>query len=135
MAIIKDQELQNLDVLLCANGQHQWTRVKKKGPKPKSCPDHPKPIVVAASPEPPKAKRVPSQAMLEGRARKSREERQAKILDIIESPGATDCQCDLTPKVTNDELRNMKGCRAPWYLCPVLVRVCNVVELHRRDVE
>lgn len=113
----------NEKVLHCQSGDHEWSTPKSRGKYPKNCPEHAQSI----------SKKDPQAAMREGRRRKSDEDRQNKIKEIVESPTFAGCRCDIHPEISDEELYSMKGCQMPWYICPALIRVRNAVGLHERQ--
>jgi hypothetical protein len=67
------------DTLFCEAGQHEWQREKKRGKKPKNCPDH-QPIVSKATMPPEEAAR----RRAEGRARAKAERDKAGIQRVLD---------------------------------------------------
>lgn len=99
------------EILTCNVGKHEWERPVKRGVKPKSCPEH----TISKSPA-----KDPHRAMQDGRARKSRESREAAIAEILEHPRATACDCEIALDVTDTQLIKMEGCKSPSYVCGTL---------------
>jgi hypothetical protein len=112
-----------LETLHCEIGNHPWDRERKRGKKPKNCPEH-KPVVDPA---------IDSSvsAMQDGRKRKAFSDRKEKIKEIIEHPRAHDCTCGIHEEITDEEIRALgAGCGYPRWVCPILVAVRNSVYTH-----
>jgi len=61
--------------------------------------------------------------MQEGRERAQRERNEETIRSTIERMKASGhgCHCEIDPQMTLFEINRLgAGCKAPWYVCPVL---------------
>lgn len=106
--------------LTCEVGKHEWTREAKRGRKPPNCPEHTVEVAPSITPE--------HQAkMIDGRKRKSSDDRQAKIKEILDRNPA--CRCEIYPDITDEELRAMAEhtCCDPDFICPTWDSIRRVV--------
>jgi hypothetical protein len=106
--------------LRCKEGNHDWEHPSKRGRYPENCPEH------VASPSS-KRKKTPVSAMQAGRVRKAQESRRKLIAEITDHPKAISCHCPITSDSTDDELRRMKSCGDPYFVCATLDAVRRAV--------
>lgn len=110
--------------LFCQEGQHDWKRERKRGARPKNCPEH-------QTLRDELDREEQQRKMQEGRERAQRERNAAKIATILEksAKAGLKCNCRIKTNMTYADLRKMgAGCTDPMWCCPVLDRV-------RREME
>jgi hypothetical protein len=89
-------------ILHCEIGDHDWEAPRQRGRAPRNCPEH--------AP----AAQKPAQ-------RESNTKNQGILLAaILEKPGAASCNCGITSDSSPADLRQMRGCRDPFYVCTTL---------------
>ena len=94
---------ENTRELFCEIGQHTWQAPRQRGRIPRNCPAHtPQGITRAISPA------KPSQRVGE------------QLRAILAAPAANICQCDITEETSAQELRHMKNCCDPQFICSTL---------------
>lgn len=113
--------MSEIETLICTVGgdehperHHEWTRDRKRGVKPKLCPDHKVAKQTVDAEE--RLRR-----MREGRERHDAEERQRKLAAVLASSGES-CHCDIEPTATLADLMTMRGCKDPQFVCNTLDR-------------
>jgi DNA-directed RNA polymerase specialized sigma24 family protein len=102
------------ETLFCEAGKHDWTRDRKRGKKPRNCPQHQTEKDTADREE-----RL--RKMAEGRERAQAEERRRKLEEVLNKPLRESCTCVIKPDVTLEELKRMRGCKE-GYVCSRLDR-------------
>lgn len=105
--------------LYCKAGDHEWEREVKRGRVPENCPEHNQKVVEQG--------KSLEDRLREGREKKSREIRQKAIEEILNKPQAASCKCGIDPTMTVKQIRKIRSCTDPYFVCPVLDKVLRAI--------
>lgn len=113
--------MSKLVILHCKLGNHEWEHPSARGRYPANCPDH-LPLKTLS-------KKTLTDNAQEARTPKQEATRREMIADIVDHPRAQNCKCGITPDTKDEEIRGMRGCTDPHFVCGTLNAVRRALSL------
>lgn len=105
--------------LHCRLGNHEWERPSKRGRQPENCPEH--------KPAPGEMKRPLSDDAKVDKSHAYEKKRRENIEAILSQARHMSCKCGITPDMTDEQLKKLRSCTDPHYVCATLEQVHRII--------